>query len=93
MHATPLQAASTIPANFSVNKKKRSAPAMSAASNLPSSMSEAASIMQPKRTKYLRCLGGSVADDDMDDDGSGCVSTTTGLLGLSQVLLVSQVEE
>jgi hypothetical protein len=63
------------------SSKKRPARAPSAASNLVSCMSEAATVIQSKRTKCLQ---------QEDDDTT---SMATGLVGFSQGLVASQAGE
>lgn len=65
-----------------VSSRKRHAPTMSAASNMVSCMSEAATVMQSKRMKCLQ---------QYEDDGT---SMANSLVGFSQgILLNSQAEE
>lgn len=69
------------PVAAAVNSKKRQLPAASAASNMVSCMSEAATIVQPKRVKRMQ---------HEEDDST---SMATCLVGFSQGLLFSQAEE
>lgn len=80
MSVLQLQPAGQQP-DLAVSSRKRAAPAVSAASNLVSTMSEAATVMQPKRAKRMQ----------PDDDDT--MSMATGLLGFSQGVFESQPEE